>query len=150
MEQQPYSDIPTKESPQGAIPKGLLIAFVVLAFLIILALSLWIYAAATPVQGLAALRDVAIVVLALESLLVTFIMLVIVILLWDLLNVIQRDLIPLLQSTLESAEETAHTVQGTTTFVSEYFIAPLIKLASTFVGIQATLGALGRRFFGRG
>lgn len=138
-----------EQQSRGGIPKGLLIAFVVLGFFIILALTLWIFAAARPpVLGLEVLRDVAIVVLALESILVMFIMLVIVILLWDLLNVIQRDLIPLLQSTLESASETAHTVQGTTTFVSEYFIAPLIKVASTFAGVQTTLGALRRRFFG--
>jgi hypothetical protein len=138
-----------EQQSRGGIPKGLLIAFVVLGFFIILALALWIFAAARPpVLGLEVLRDVAIVVLALESILVMFIMLVIVILLWDLLNVIQRDLIPLLQSTLESASETAHTVEGTTTFVSEYFIAPLIKVASTFAGVQTTLGALRRRFFG--
>ncbi len=141
-----------EQQSRGGIPKGLLVAFVVFGFLIVLGLALWIYAAVRdyPIQGLAALRDVAIVILALESVLVMFIMLVIVILLWDLLAVIQRDLIPLLRSTLESAEETAHTVQGTTTFVSEYFIAPLIRLSSTLAGIQTTVGALGRRFFGRG
>lgn len=132
----------------GGIPKGLLVAFVILGFLIVLALALWIYAAATPVQGLAALRDVAIVILALESILIMFIMLVIVILLWDLLSVIRRELIPLLQSTLESASDTAHTVQGTTTFVSEYFIAPLIKTSSTLAGAQAVLRSLRNRFFG--
>ncbi|MBU0491917.1 MAG: hypothetical protein KKA73_13525 [Chloroflexi bacterium] len=140
-----------EQQPRSGIPKGLLIAFVVFAFLIVLGLALWVVFAVTtyPVGGLANLRDIAIVVLALESILVMFIMLVIVILLWDLLAVIQRDLIPLLQSTLESAEETAHTVQGTTTFVSAYFVAPLIRLASTITGIQATVAALGRRFFGR-
>jgi hypothetical protein len=139
-----------EQRPRPGIPKGLLVALVVFAFLIVLGLALWIYAAATPVQGLAALRDVAIVVLALESFLITFIMLVIVILLWDLLAVIQRDLIPLLRSTLESVDQTAGTVQGTTTFISEYFIAPLIQFASMLAGIQAALQALIRRFFSRG
>jgi len=141
-----------ERQPRGGIPKGLLVAFVVFVFLIILGLALWIYAAVQtyPVAGLAALRDVAIVILALESFLITFIMLVIVILLWDLLAVIQRDLIPLLQSTLESANETVSTVKGTTTFVSEYFIAPLIQFASALAGIQATIQALVRRFLSRG
>ncbi len=141
-----------QQRSRGGIPRGVLIALVVFAFLIILGLALWIYASVQvyPIQGLATLRDVAIVILALESILVTFMMLVIVILLWDLLAVVQRDLIPLLRSTLESAEETAQTVQGTTTFVSEYFIAPLIKLASTLAGVQALLRALLNRFSGRG
>lgn len=144
--------LPGPQPPRGGIPTGLLVALVVFVFLIILGLALWIYAAVQtyPVVGLVALRDVAIVILALESFLITFIMLVIVILLWDLLAVIRRDLIPLLQSTLESANETASTVKGTTTFVSEYFIAPLIAAASTLAGVRATLTALGRRFFGRG
>jgi hypothetical protein len=86
-------------------------------------------------------RDVAIVVLVLETFVVTLLLALIVLLFGRLLSTIQNEIMPI----LNSAKRTVNTVQGTTTFVSDSLVAPLIGLAGFGSAIKGTLGALVNR-----
>ncbi len=86
-------------------------------------------------------RDLAIILLAVESLVVGV---VLIILVWEIRNLaklLREEIKPI----LESADETARTVRGTTVFVSENFVNPLVRASSTFTGIVETLRILARR-----
>ncbi len=116
---------------------------VVLALLIVVLIALGLYGACgSRDDALACVRDVAIIVLVIETFAVTLLLLLIVVLIARLVNTIQNEVKPV----LESAKRTADTVQGTTTFVSNAFVAPLINLAGLAAGIKGVAAALaGRR-----
>jgi hypothetical protein len=83
----------------------------------------------------ATVRDVAIIFLALESIVIGIIL---VILIWEVRNLakmLREDIKPVLQS----ADETARTVRGTTTFVSENFVTPLVRVSSFTSGVVEAL-----------
>ena len=83
-------------------------------------------------------RDVAIIFLALEALVVTLLLGIVVVLLWRLVNLLQREIKPV----LSSLQQTASTVRGTTEFVSDSFVSPLIRLSSFFSGLGGAARAL--------
>jgi hypothetical protein len=115
----------------------------VVAVLIVLAvlalLALGVYGLCSPKDdALACVRDLAIIVLVLETFIVTLLLLLIVILFGRLISTIQDEVAPVLQS----AKRTVDTVQGTTTFVSNSIVAPLISLAGFGAGVRGTLRAI--------
>ena len=89
----------------------------------------------------ATIRDVAIIFLALESILIGIIL---VVLIWEvrsLAKMLREDIKPIIQS----VDETARTVRGTTTFVSENFVTPLVRVSSFTSGIVEALRIVARR-----
>jgi hypothetical protein len=89
----------------------------------------------------ATLRDVAIIFLALESIVIGIIL---VILIWEVRNLakmLRQDIKPILQS----ADETARTVRGTTSFVSENFVTPLVRVSSFTSGVVEALRIIAGR-----
>jgi hypothetical protein len=90
----------------------------------------------------ATVRDVAIIFLALESIVIGIIL---VVLIWEvrsLAKMLREDIKPILQS----ADETARTVRGTTTFVSENFVTPLVRVSSFTSGVVEALRiVIGRK-----
>jgi hypothetical protein len=83
-------------------------------------------------------RDLAIVLLALEALVVTLLLGFVAVLLWRLIRVLEREIRPV----LSSLKQTANTVRGTTEFVSDSFVSPLIRVSSLFSGAGGALRAL--------
>jgi hypothetical protein len=93
-------------------------------------------------DSLQCLRDIAIIVLVLETFVVTILMALIVLLFGRLVSTVQNAVTPI----MESAKRTVDTVQGTTTFVSDTLVAPLIGLAGFGSALKGTVSALfGRR-----
>ena len=75
-------------------------------------------------------RDIAIVVLAVESIIIGI---VLVLLLWQvrqLVSLLQREVKPI----LDSAKQTLGTVKGTTSIVSETVVSPAIQMSSLVAG----------------
>jgi len=94
----------------------------------------------------ASLRDVFIIFMALEFLLIGIALVVLIVQLAVLTNMLQHEIKPILDST----NETVNTVRGTTVFISENLVEPIVKLNSYVAAIAQvadTLGTLGR--FGR-
>lgn len=88
-----------------------------------------------------AVRDWAIVVLAAMSLVVCFLLVVLILELRGLVRLLRREGKPI----LESARGTLGVVEGTAGFVSDRFVAPLIRAASFLTGLRTVLGFLARR-----
>ncbi|HHX66355.1 MAG TPA: hypothetical protein GX702_15875 [Chloroflexi bacterium] len=93
---------------------------------------------------LAAVRDVAIVLLALESLVIGVLLAVLLIQLRGLVRLLREEIAPM----INSASDTVNTVHGTVDFVSEHLVSPVIKVSSYATGARRVLGNLlfiGRR-----
>ncbi len=93
---------------------------------------------------LAGTRDVAIILLAVESIVIGVLLTVLLIQIRKLIRMLQEEIKPM----LESANDTVKNVKGTTQFVSETVVTPLIKIKSYYAGtMQAlhTLFAIGRK-----
>ena len=86
-------------------------------------------------MDLAVVRDIAIVVLALESIVIGI---VLALLLWQvrsLTMLLQEQIKPM----LDSMRETVGTVKGTTSLVSETIVTPAVKIGGFFAGARRAL-----------
>ena len=96
-------------------------------------------------NGLDNVRDVAIVVLAVESIVVGAALVFLVFQIRSLIRLLHDEIKPL----LDSANVTASTVRGTATFLSEKVVNPLVSVASAFSaikgGVRSAANWLGRR-----
>jgi len=86
-------------------------------------------------------RDLAIILLAIESLVVGVMLIVLVLEIRSLAKLLREEIKPI----LDSADETARTVRGTTTFMSETFVTPMVRASSFVSGIAQALRILTRR-----
>jgi hypothetical protein len=86
-------------------------------------------------------RDLAIILLALESLVIGVVLVVLILEIRNLAKLLREEIKPI----LDSADETVRTVRGTTSFVSETFVNPMIRVSSFATGIMQALRILTRR-----
>jgi len=93
------------------------------------------------------IRDVFIIVLAMEGMLMGIALIVLILQLAALVNVLQNEIKPI----VDNANETVTTVRGTTQFVSQNVVEPVIKFGALTAGVGAVLReVLGiRRALGR-
>jgi hypothetical protein len=91
--------------------------------------------------GLAAARDVAIILLAVLSLVIGALLVVLLLQLQSLIKLLREEIRPI----LASAQDTMGTVRGTTTVVSEYVVSPVARVASYVEGIRHTWEVLTGR-----
>ena len=84
------------------------------------------------------IRDFFIIVLALQGILISVALIVLVLQLTSLINLLRNEIKPL----LDEARYTLSTVRGTTEFVSKNVTSPVIKVASTVAGVRAFFGEL--------
>jgi hypothetical protein len=89
---------------------------------------------------LAVVRDVAIVLLALESIIIGALLAMMLLQLRKLVSLLREEIAPMLRS----ANETVNTVHGTADFLSQTLVQPVIKVGSFSAG---TLQALRSLFF---
>ena len=90
---------------------------------------------------MAVVRDLAIILLAVESLVIGVVLIVLV---WEIRNLaklLREEIKPI----LDSADETARTVRGTTVFVSDTFVNPMVRASSFVAGVSQVLRILTRR-----
>ncbi len=83
-------------------------------------------------MALADVRDIAIIVLAVESIVVGILL---ILLLWqvrDLTRLLQEEIKPM----LDNMQETIGTVKGTTSLVSQTVVSPAVKLAGFVAGLR--------------
>jgi membrane-associated HD superfamily phosphohydrolase len=90
------------------------------------------FLASGPAEATAKVRDIFIIFMALESLLIGAALVVLMIQLANLINLLQNEVKPILKST----SETVNTLRGTTEFLSENLVEPVIKLNSYMAGLK--------------
>ena len=116
---------------QRQIIVGISIVGVVFLVLIIAA----IYALTLPSTDTAKIRDIFIIVMALESLVIGLSLIILMIQLARLINLLQNEIKPILEST----QETVNTLKGTTAFLSENMVEPLMKLNEYLAALKTLL-----------
>jgi len=105
---------------------------IVVGILILLALiGLAIYGMATNPEFTAVLRDIFIIALALVTIVIGLFLVILIFQLQSLIALLRDEIKPI----LESANQTASTVRGTTTFVSDSVVKPMIGAASVAAGV---------------
>jgi len=92
------------------------------------------------------IRDIAIIVLAVESLVVGALLIILILQIRSLTMMLQEEVQPILEST----RETITTVRGTTVFLSDTFVRPLISAAGYASAANRVVGVLARRRRRRG
>lgn len=93
----------------------------------------------------AIIRDISIIILALESIIVLLLLGVVIGMLWWLIQTLEKKITPILDTTNETVSkvsETVNTVRGTTTFVSDTVVSPVIKVVSYAAGVKRAVQTL--------
>ncbi|HRJ42882.1 MAG: hypothetical protein KJZ86_20785 [Caldilineaceae bacterium] len=85
-----------------------------------------------------AIRDIAIIFVALEILILNALLIVLVWQVWRLVKMIQTEVKPIIQDT----QETVGTVRGTADFVSANVVEPVVKTSSKLAGWRRTASVL--------
>jgi uncharacterized membrane protein len=85
------------------------------------------------------IRDIFIIFMAFESLIIGVALVILVIQIASLINLLQNEVKPILAAT----NETVNTLRGTTEFLSENLVEPVIKLNSTVAGLRRILEIFG-------
>ena len=109
---------------------------------IILALiALVVYALLQNDTRTANIRDIFIIFMAFESLVIGAALVVLIVQVASLINLLQNEVKPILEST----SDTVNTLRGTTEFLSENLVEPVIKLNSYVAGLRKIFGIFGTK-----
>jgi hypothetical protein len=109
---------------------------IVVGVLALLATGLFfLFRPATPVEQVERIRDIFIIVMALESLLIGVALIVLIIQFASLINLLQNEVRPILDAT----SETVNHLRGTAEFLGENIVEPVIKLSGYLAGVQRML-----------
>lgn len=114
---------------------GAIIAGIVLIGLLVLAVYLLLQPG-TPTERW---RDIFIIMVALESLVIGIALVVLLVQLASLINLLQNELRPILDAT----SETVNTLRGTAEFLGESVVEPVIKLNSYLASVRRVLELMG-------
>ena len=118
----------------------MIIAGVVAAVVLILVLlGIAIFFLLQPGTPTTRIRDVFIIVVALESLVIGVALIVLIVQLASLINLLQNEVRPILHATTE----TVNTLRGTAEFLGENVVEPVIKLNSYLAGLKRMLELMG-------
>lgn len=85
------------------------------------------------------IRDIFIIFMALESLLIGAALVVLIVQFASLINLLKNEVRPILDAT----NETVNHLRGTTEFLGENVVEPVIKLSSYLAGMQRMLELFG-------
>lgn len=109
---------------------------VVVVLLVLMGVGTWALFT-NPTQA-AVVRDIFIIFMALETMLIGLTLVILIVQLARLINLLQNEIKPILDST----NETVSTMRGTITFLSDNLAEPVVKLSETL----AAFGEV-RKFF---
>jgi H+/Cl- antiporter ClcA len=114
---------------------GLIIGVVVILALLIVG----VYFLLQDAETTAIIRDIFIIFMALVSVLLGAVLVLLVIQLARLINLIQNEIKPILEST----NETVSTLRGTTTFLSDNLVQPVMKLNEYMAAVSQVAAIIG-------
>jgi len=123
----------TQDSPADIRKQRLIVAVLILiGVLVITGIVLAVIGLLQPDTPTSKIRDIFIIFMAFESLLIGAALVILVIQFASLINLIQNEVKPILKSTTE----TVNNLRGTTAFLSENMVEPVIKLNSYLAGLR--------------
>jgi hypothetical protein len=117
---------------------GIIVAVVIILGLLITGFIFLINPKLTTYETVARLRDIAIILMAIESLFIGLALIILIIQIARLTNLIENEVKPILDST----NETVSNLRGTTKFLSDNLVEPVIKLNELMAVLQRLLELL--------
>jgi len=114
------------KSQTGALI-GVIIGVLVLVALVVLSIIFLL----KPTTDTARFRDVFIIFMALESIIIGLALIILIVQIARLINLLQNEIKPIIDST----NETVSTLRGTTQFLSNNLVEPILKLNEYLAGI---------------
>ncbi len=126
--------IPSASAARRPLIRRLYVALGVISILLLAGLFIWGLVVVGRNFGLQVevIRDLFIIVLALESCLFGIALLIMLVMLIRLVNTVEFEIKPILQKT----NETVSTVRGTTQFISQNLVRPTITASSYVAGVR--------------
>jgi len=106
---------------------------------LLLLLGVAIYFLLQPATPTDKIRDIFIIVVALESLVIGVALIVLIVQLASLINLLQNEVRPILKAT----NDTVNNLRGTAEFLGENVVEPVIKLNSYMAGLNRMLELIG-------
>ena len=119
--------------------KEMLAIVIAAAVLILILLGIAVYFLLQPSAPTDKIRDIFIIIVALESLVIGVALIILVIQLASLINLLQNEIRPILHAT----SETVNTLRGTAEFLGENVVEPVIKLNGYLAGLKRMLELMG-------
>lgn len=129
------SGSPSRKSGGGKAFGVILGGLIILAALVVGI----IYLARADTTTTGKIRDIFIIVLAVESIIIGAALVIMVIQIAALFNLLQNEIRPILEST----QVTLSTLKGTTAFLSEHAIKPVINMSSMAAGLKKLVSLIG-------
>jgi hypothetical protein len=87
------------------------------------------------------IRDFSIIFLALSTIVTQVILVLLLLEIRTLSKMLRENIYPILQS----ADETVRTVRGTSIFVSDNVVSPVVRISSMAAGVSEALRVIARR-----
>jgi hypothetical protein len=132
----PVQELSPEELQRQRITIAVII-FVVLLFILITLAS--VYYLSLPTTDTERIRDIFIIFLSLEFLVLGLTMMILIVQLSTLINLLQNEIKPIIEST----NETANTLRGTATFLSENLTEPVITINEYLSALRQLLITIG-------
>lgn len=126
------------DQPSKKSSRGLTIGLVLLGLLLLVgfvATIIYLLQPGAPTEGL---RDIFIILVAFEFMVIGLAMILLLVQLARLINLLNNEVRPI----LESASEAANTMRGTSRFLSDKLVAPIVKLSAGVAGFRRALDLL--------
>ncbi len=134
---------PPNEAAQAAQQlrrqRWMLVGIIAGIILLLAAIAAAIYGLTLNEEVTANIRDIFIIFMAFESLIIGAALVVLVIQIAALINLLQNEVKPILKATTD----TVNTLRGTTEFLSENLVEPVIKLNSYLAGLRKFFNLFG-------
>ncbi|MEX2143733.1 MAG: hypothetical protein WD740_04000 [Anaerolineales bacterium] len=123
--------------------RGLTIVFVILGLALLVGLGaaiLYLLQPDAPTEGI---RDIFIILVAFEFMIIGLALILLLVQLARLINMLNNEVRPI----LDSASEAAKTMRGTSRFISDKLVAPIVSASAGIAGFRRALDLL--KFWGR-
>ena len=133
----PQEDSAQRESEQQM--RRIMISVIAGAVVILVLLGVAIYFLLQPGTPTDRIRDVFIIVVALESLVIGVALIVLIVQLASLINLLQNEVRPILKAT----SDTVNNLRGTAEFLGENVVEPVVKLNGYLAGLYRMLELMG-------
>jgi NADH:ubiquinone oxidoreductase subunit K len=138
---QPRSEETIKPPEQEQKTKRIMIAVIIGVVILLAALIFAIILLMQPTTPTDRIRDVFIIVVAFESLVIGVALIILIIQLASLINLLQNEVRPILTAT----SETVNSLRGTAEFLGENVVEPVIKLNGYLAGMNRVIELMGIR-----
>ncbi len=132
---------PTATQNQEELQKQrrLLIGLIVGALILLIIIVVAVWFLAQPYTDTGKVRDIFIIFMAFESFIIGITLIILMFQLARLINLLQNEIKPIINST----SETVNTLRGTTVFLSNNLVEPVMKLNEYMAAFQKMLKLVG-------